>query len=158
MSKPIKQKTEQVLDTGTLELLGGALQPLNVPAESLKKLKSSIMDQVDAEEKAARPSLVTIHSSEGNWEQIAPKIHKKVLRLDLDTGAEAYLLRAEPGAEAPPHDHDLDEYCLVLEGEVDFDDLHLQAGDYHFAAKGSRHSAARTQTGALLYIQTALAA
>ncbi len=157
MSKSIHQEHERVLDAETVEMLGNELQPIALSPERMQGLKARIMDKIDMEV-PVQPDLVTIRSSEGAWVEIAPKLHKKVLRADPETGVEAYLLRAEPGAEAPPHDHDLDEYCLVVEGEVDFDDYHLECGDYHFAPKGSRHSAARTQTGVLLYIQTAMAA
>lgn len=158
MNKTIDPEFEQVLDNETLEQLGDALQPVALSDDRRHALRARIMQRIDAE--ATQPSelFVTIRSDEGDWEEIAPKIHRKVLHFNPDTGVESYLLRAEAGAEAPPHRHDHDELCLVLEGEVDFDDVHLEAGDYHFAARGSRHSAAHTQTGAVLFIQTAVAA
>lgn len=156
MSKPIDPKTEQTLDQETLELLGNELQSLLLPPERMKKLRARVMERIDDEVSSASAGFVTIRSNEGPWIEIAPLIHKKVLHTDPETGVEAYLLRAEPGAVAPPHEHDYDEYCVVLEGEVDFDEIHLEAGDYHFAPRGSVHSTARTQTGALLYLQTAV--
>ena len=51
---------------------------------------------------------------------------------------------------------DEDEYCIVLEGDVSFDDLDLSAGDFHFARQGSSHSIARSRGGALVYLESAI--
>lgn len=158
MKKITSTEIDQVLDEDMVELLSSDLQPLDLPAAQMAKLRSRIMQRIDEEEAQQADAFVTIRADEGVWEEIAPKLYRKVLRSDPQTGVEAYLLRAEPGAEAPPHMHEYDELCLVLEGEVEFDNVHLKAGDYHFAAKGSQHSMARTQTGVLLFLQTAIAA
>ena len=158
MSKSIDSKTEQVLDKRALELLGSELQALEVPPARISNLRKKIMRRIDTEKLPDLSDYVTIRANEGEWEEIAPKLHKKLLHLDPKTGVESYLLRAEPGAETPPHVHDHDEVCLVLEGEVEYDEFKLTRGDYHYASKGSQHSMARTQNGALLFLQTALAA
>jgi quercetin dioxygenase-like cupin family protein len=158
MSKSNEPEPEQLLDHATLELLANALRPVPLPLERMPGLRARVMERIDAEGTSTPAGFVTIRAAEGAWIEIAPKIHKKVLYSDPDTGVEAYLLRAEPGAEAPPHKHDHDEFCLVLEGQVDYADLHLNSGDYHFAPRGSTHSTATTRTGALLYLQTTRAA
>lgn len=158
MSKAGRPDVDQVLDNETVELLGNDLQPLELSASRLSELRSRIVRRIDDDMEQQTTAYVTIRAGEGIWVEIAPKIHKKVLHFDPQTGVESYLLRAEPGAEAPPHKHEYDELCLVLEGEVEFDNVHLKAGDYHFAARGSQHSMARTQTGVLLFLQAAIAA
>lgn len=55
----------------------------------------------------------------------------------------------------PPHEHPLDEECLVLEGEFTLESIKLRAGDFHFAPKGMTHGVARSEHGALLYIRGA---
>ncbi len=158
MNKPIDQTNEQVLDDQTLELLGANIKPVPLLLERTLSLRARIMDSI--EESVPNPivDLVTIRASEGDWQEIAPLIYKKVLHIDLSTGIESYLLRVESGAQSPAHEHPHDELCLVLEGEVYFEDIHLKTGDYHFAPKGSLHGIAQSETGALLFLQSGLAA
>jgi len=98
---------------------------------------------------------VTIRADEGQWIEIEPLLERKLLKVDHETGIESYLLRLQPGAAPQRHQHDADELCLVLEGDVSFDDIHLRAGDYHCARKGSWHGRASTVQGALLFLQSA---
>ncbi|MEN8133275.1 MAG: cupin domain-containing protein [Pseudomonadota bacterium] len=106
--------------------------------------------------KTASTDFITLRADEG-WFELAPKIEKKVLHIDHEAGTESYLLRVQPGAEVPPHTHAGDELCVVLEGEVTYEGgLRLQAGDYHMAKRGSTHQHARSETGALVYLQGAL--
>ncbi|MEA3278747.1 MAG: cupin domain-containing protein [Pseudomonadota bacterium] len=154
MSKPVREDHPEVLDEDTLWTLGCAQRATELPPGRMKALYSRLMERIDSEEEAEQAGFVTIRSFDGPWIQIAPKIKKKVLRADPAQGTETYLLRVDPGAEAPPHEHEHDEICLMLEGEVTFGAIHLRAGDYHLAPKGSRHETARSDTGALVLIQT----
>jgi quercetin dioxygenase-like cupin family protein len=135
--------------------IGEALRPVEPPPDRAAALRARVLDRIRQEGRTQAMDFKTIRSEEG-WFQLAPKIQKKVLYVDREAGTEAYLLRVEPGAEAPPHSHARDELCVVLEGEVAFDDLRLRAGDFHMAMGGSTHSAARSETGAVIYIQGAL--
>ena len=150
MTNQHDDSSDNKLDKTTLNLLAEAQQPVDVPADRVARMRKKLLQDI-------KPSLpldyITIRADEGEWEEIAPKIYKKVLHLDTKTGNESYLLRAEPGAVAPAHDHDHDELCFVLEGEIEFDHVSLKAGDYHFAPKGSQHSDARTHTGAVVLMQ-----
>ena len=89
-------------------------------------------------------------SGEG-WIEMLPKAHAKLLYTDGQ--AESYVIRLEPGAWAPAHDHPADEECLVLEGTLWQGDIFLQAGDFHVARPGDRHGDLRTDTGALVFIR-----
>ena len=155
MSKATETSYDDVLDEGTLQLLGDAPAVLDIPPEQMQRLRDRVMQRVADEGANASQSFITVRADAGPWIQLAPGIVKKVLFSDPETGTESYLLKAEPGTQAPPHDHTQDEHCLVLEGEVTYGDrIHLRAGDYHFAPGGSKHSTARTETGVLVYIQT----
>ncbi len=148
-------KYDDVLDEQTLQLLAEAPSSLNVSQERMQRLRHRVMERVDDAIAKASQSFLTIRADDGPWIEIAPKIKKKVLFANPETGTESYLLKADPGAEAPPHAHDHDEHCLVLEGEVTFGDgIHLRAGDYHFAPRGSVHGIAHTDVGVVVYIQT----
>jgi len=160
MSKGKRSASPQVLDDMMLALLGEAQTPVAMPAQRKSRLFSRIMDSIDAVESSEdrsdhRSGLVTVRADEGEWIVLAPKIEKKRLFLDRARNIEAFLLRLQPGAEVPRHLHQADEYCLVLEGDVSFADIHLKAGDFHLARRGSWHENARSQGGALLYLEAA---
>ena len=158
MTRQTEQHAPPVLDDDTLQTLGAAMAPTALPPERQQALRAKVMQRIAQEKTSGMTSLITIREGEGSWIQVAPKIEKKLLHVDRDAGTESYLLRVQPGAEAPGHRHEHDELCLVLEGEVNFDDVYLQAGDWHVAPKGSWHGTARSATGALLFLQSGLAA
>lgn len=89
-------------------------------------------------------------TSEG-WVEMLPKAHAKLLF--TDGVAESYMIRLEPGAWAPAHEHPADEECLVLEGTLWQGDVFLKAGDFHVARPGMKHGDLRTDTGALVFIR-----
>ena len=156
MSNKTIVKYDEVLDEQTLRLLGDAPAPLDVSPERMQRLRNRVMQGVDDDMAQASQAFLTVRSDDGSWVEIAPKISKKVLYANPETGAESYLLKAEPGAEAPPHVHEHDEHCVVLEGEFTYGEgIYLKAGDYHFAPRGSEHGIACTDIGVLVYIQTA---
>ncbi len=153
MSNTISTKYDEVLDEQTLQLLSDAPTVLNIAPGQAQTLRNRVMQRIGDDISNAARSFLTVRNHDGAWIEIAPKIKKKILFINANTHTESYLLKAEPGAEAPPHIHEYDEHCLVLEGELTFDDIHLQAGDYHFAPAGSEHGIAHTDVGALVYIQ-----
>ena len=154
MNNTTSTKYDEALDEQTLQLLSDAPAVLNTAPEQAQALRDRVMQRIDDDISDAAQSFLTVRNHDGAWIEIAPKIKKKILFINTKTSTESYLLKAEPGAEAPSHIHEYDEHCLVLEGELTFDNIHLQAGDYHFAPAGSEHSIAHTNVGALVYIQT----
>ena len=95
-------------------------------------------------------TLANSMTSEG-WIELLPKAHAKLLF--TDGAAESYMIRLEPGAWAPAHEHPADEECLVLEGSLWQGDIYLKAGDFHVARPGVKHGELRTDTGALVFIR-----
>lgn len=95
---------------------------------------------------------VTVHADKGVWRPFAPGVTAKLLWADRETGRRVALLRVAPGSTYPGHSHDLDEACLVLEGELRFGDLVLRAGDFHLARRGHDHPPATSPQGCLIYI------
>lgn len=155
MVKSTDTENNTVLDEQTLRLLSESPAVSETSPKLMKGLRERVMQRVDDDIADGAKAFVTIHADDGPWIELAPKLKKKVLYVNPETGTESYLLKAEPGAEAPPHYHEHDEHCLVLEGEVTYDNgVHLRKGDYHFAASGSEHGIARTGCGVLVYIQT----
>ena len=90
--------------------------------------------------------------SEGVWLDIAPGVQLKMLRVDPPTGERTALLRMEPGASCPEHDHPEVEECFVLEGEVNIDGHDYRRGDYVVAQAGTRHDTIVSVPGALLLL------
>jgi len=157
MSKSTITDRSEALDEHTIQLLGESPAVLDARSGQMKQMRDRVMRRIDDDIVNAEQSFLTVRANDGHWIELAPKIKKKILFANTETGTEAYLLKAEPGAESPPHVHSHDEHCLVLEGEITFGDgIHLRQGDYHFAPGGSEHGIARTDVGVLVYIQTKL--
>ena len=157
MTESSKLNQDQVLDRDTLELLGRAAARADLPAQRLAQLRDRVLHRLDEEQALATP-YVTIREDDGDWIELAPLMTKKILNVNLATGIESYLLRLLPGAAPERHQHDQDELCIVLEGDVSFDEINLKAGDFHYARKGSWHGRASTVHGALLFLQSGVAA
>ena len=142
-----ESRPDDPLDPTTLRLLGDA--PAAAPGAPAA-LRATVLARVAAD----AATLLTVREADGDWTDLLPGIRRKLLFSDPESGTETFLLRAEPGATLPPHDHDHDEHCLVLEGDVGYGEtIRLRSGDYHLARRGSEHAVAHTETGALVYIQ-----
>lgn len=153
MTDSDRHDREDVLGEDVLALLGSAIASGRHSPARLRRLRDRVMSRID-EAPPASPSLFdTIRAGEGDWIELQPRIEKKLLHFDEDTGVESYLLRLHPGAEPMSHEHDSDELCVVLEGDFSFGELRLEAGDFHYARKGSRHVDMSTDNGALLFLQ-----
>jgi quercetin dioxygenase-like cupin family protein len=80
-------------------------------------------------------------------------ISVKALRTDPVTGrAPSFLLRFEPGAKYPYHNHPAGEELFVVSGSCIIEGAMLEAGDYLYTPPGSKHSV-RTDTGCTLLFQ-----
>lgn len=132
-----------------------AIKTIDLDSIQMKSLRSHVMSQLDEQPSIETSKLLTIKADD-DWQQLSDKISKKTLYVDEENNQESFLLRIQPGTEDEPHLHSSNEHCLVLEGDISFGDLHLVAGDYHLAPKGSWHEKAYSVSGALLYIQTGI--
>lgn len=156
MSKSTDQDSLQTMEDAVFAQLAMDMRPIAPPEDRALKLRARVMEEITHEKKTASTDFITLRADEG-WFELAPKIEKKILHINHEAGTESYLLRVQAGAEVPPHTHAADELCIVLEGEVIFGGkLRLQAGDYHMAKRGSTHQYARSETGALVYLQGAM--
>jgi ChrR-like protein with cupin domain len=99
---------------------------------------------------------VTVRADAGRWERLARGLERKILHTSTDGGV-TYLVRGQPGARLPGHDHDDDEQIYVIGGDLTIGTLTLRAGDYHLARRGFHHPDAWSQNGCLLLV-TSLAA
>jgi quercetin dioxygenase-like cupin family protein len=88
------------------------------------------------------------------WLRSAPGV--EVLRLWGDARVVSMLVRFDAGASVPDHGHDLDEDCLVLDGEMFLGDILLRAGDYQLAPAGGTHWGEMSDVGCVFFFHGAI--
>ena len=76
-------------------------------------------------------------------------VEMKILLRDEATGLMTALVRMQPGATLPLHEHTDIEQTYVLEGSLADDEGEVRAGDYVWRPKGNRH-VAHAPNGALV--------
>lgn len=134
------------------ELLLDAGAAIDPGEEAATRMRSRLLDRVRAPADAA-DRLVTVAGDGGEWIETGPGNSIKILRSDEETMS--MLVRLDPGTTFPEHSHPADEETYVVEGETWFGDIHLVAGDYHLAPKGTTHGEVRTESGCVLLIRKA---
>jgi len=154
--------TVEILPVALIAALADSVVPAALPAGGMERVRVRLMEKVRADLPPAPMSaaldytFITLRGSTqpgDGWVEMLPKAHARLLFTDGE--AESYMIRLEPGASVPAHDHPADEECLVLEGTLCLGDVCLKAGDFHVARPGMRHGDLRTDTGALLFIRYA---
>lgn len=80
-------------------------------------------------------------------------VYIKPLMFDAEQGrAPSMLLKFDPGARYPVHDHPAGEEIYVIEGDIRLGKDHLFAGDYIYTAPGNIH-AVRTDGGCVVFLR-----
>ena len=149
------KENDFVLDSDFIEAVADSFDTEAADEHRVGRLRARVMERIDDANNGS--SLFdTIRSNEGEWIEILPNVQKKLLMADTEAGTESYLLRLHPNATLPAHVHESDELCYVIEGDLSFGDIYLEAGDYHYAHKGSRHGAVSTISGTLLFLQSGI--
>lgn len=99
-----------------------------------------------------------VHANDLPWEPIKyPGVYVKTLLVDRATGLLTVLLKMDPGAELPDHEHVLLEQTYVIEGrlvdkagpEVG---LSVGPGEFVWRPAGSRHTAWTPEGGLMIAI------
>ena len=99
-----------------------------------------------------------VHANEMEWEPIRyPGCKVKTLMVDPKLGLLTVLLKMEPGAQLPDHEHALMEQTYMLEGRlVDLEGpekgLEVGPGEFVYRPAGSRHTAYTPEGGLMLAI------
>lgn len=136
---------------GRVSSAGGAL--LYLRGTSIGSGVGVARDLITAWLPGAGASPVTVRADEGEWREMAPGVQTKSLWRDGDAGS--MLLRLQPGACVGAHAHQIDEECLMLDGEAFLGDTLLRAGDYQLAPAGTCHGELASDVGALLFVHGA---
>ena len=147
----VKDDDEKSIPDELVTELLVAAAPVDPGAEAAQRMKDRLLDRV--RDDASDDNLVTVRDETGEWIETGPGNSIKILRSDDETMS--MLVRLEPGTTFPRHYHPEDEETYVVEGETWFGDIHLVAGDYHLAPKGTTHGEVRTETGCVLLIRKA---
>ncbi|NWG29015.1 MAG: cupin domain-containing protein [Ignavibacteriaceae bacterium] len=99
-----------------------------------------------------------VRSTELDWKPLIESgvktdgIFVKILRYDEQTKrSPTIMLRFEPGATYPAHNHPKGEEVFVLEGEVKFGNSNLAAGDYLYTPPDGKH-AVWSKTGCVMLL------
>ena len=118
-----------------------------VPSGSFEK----ILARLDEEGKFL-PGTATKRASDAEWLEYSDGIVYRVLKVDERLRRQTLLVKMRPGAIYKSHSHDIDEECLVIEGDLQYGDLVLRAGDFHLATPGMVHPTGHTTAGCLLHV------
>ncbi len=106
---------------------------------------------------ASRSGVAKVNrSGDGEWLERGPGFRSKVLHEMSRIGRQTYLLQLDPGAVVASHEHDDDEECYVISGDISFGDILLGPGDYYVAPRGWRHGAIRSSNGCLCLVVAAM--
>jgi Uncharacterized conserved protein, contains double-stranded beta-helix domain len=99
------------------------------------------------------------HSHQKEWQPLVEHnvhykgVFVKSLRFDEATQrSKTILLKFEPGASYPFHNHPAGEELIVLEGEVIIEGEKLVAGDYLYTPPGFKHAVHSAQGGTLFFM------
>jgi hypothetical protein len=147
---------DDILDKDITGYLAEAQLPETIPEVTRSRLRGNLLDQIAREAAGIGEGYTTVRANEGEWVEALPGAEIKILYQMGDDGPLSYLARLAAGFEMPGHVHDLDEECIMLEGDLAMGDIYLEAGDYHFSAKGMNHGKHRTKQGALIFLRGAL--
>jgi quercetin dioxygenase-like cupin family protein len=97
-------------------------------------------------------SSAVVRTSTAPWKPSSvPGVSVKVLRRDTVTGESTALVRFEPGARFPAHNHPAGEEIFVVEGDFQVGRHRLTSGDYLYTPPNEKH-AASTEGGCLVMV------
>lgn len=139
-------------DLALLQLVAENWQGVAPPAERKEAMRAKLLKTIRGAD--APQGSFTLRETDGLWIDFTPLIKLKQLAMDAQENVVTVLARLAPGAVFPEHLNTADEECLVLEGAIRFGDHVVNAGDFHFMAKGNMHPEMISDHGALLYLRT----
>jgi len=104
------------------------------------------MDELD------HGSLLCVQCDDLPWKPSTFAAGLSVKDVAVTGGLEMQILRFEPGARLPPHEHECPEFIYVLEGELIVAGRRLSPGCASVASAGSVHSDVHSETGCVLVL------
>jgi anti-sigma factor ChrR (cupin superfamily) len=126
------------------ELTARSIEPVAPPSF----MKARILDAV----RHVPQNSTTVRSDEGRWKAVVPGVEMKRLSRDPKHGTVTFMLRFQPGATLPQHDHRGNEQTYVIEGSCTIGSVGLSQGDYHTVDAGERHGTVVSPNGCTLLL------
>ena len=121
------------------------------PVEPAPGLRGKLLARINAQEEAvsAVPHRKVVRGGDGPWVKMPiPGLEMRPL-----IGEKTFMVRMQPGASFPKHDHPHAEQCYVISGSItDADGLTLEAGDFVVMSSGTEHEPIHSTTGCTLFI------
>ena len=140
--------------------------PIEPPEHVRTEIQSQIAERslpaagkpaaASASNSGAVPAGVFVHTaSKARWRRSGiPGVWVQQLFADRSADRITMLVKCDPGARIPDHDHHGIEEMIVLEGEVRVGDLLLKVGDYFRALAGSDHGEIHSPAGCVCLLFT----
>lgn len=155
MNPPIDDERAPLPDA-IITALCDAIVPIEPPVERGPAMleRTLVLNAPPGESDDGHPGLRTRRRDDAGWVEMLPGVRARMLQ--TDGMAQSWLVRLDPGARAPAHDHPDVEECIVLEGEVEYlGGARLRAGDYQIAHRGAHHTELSSPIGALVFLRYA---
>ncbi len=158
MERSRKKEHSETLDHDVLDLLLDAHTVAPLSEQKTTRMRSHLMQKIREQKAFDDKNLIVVHKSDDGWIEALPGAQIKILRgeISIPNSLLSYLVRLEPKFTLAGHEHPFDEEILMLEGDLMLGDIKLTAGDFHFAATGTRHGDVSTLNGCLAYMRGAL--
>ncbi|MGA9853786.1 MAG: cupin domain-containing protein [Gammaproteobacteria bacterium] len=96
--------------------------------------------------------LVCLSCDDLPWKPSAFAVGVFVKDVAVTGGLEMQIVRFEPGARLPLHEHELPEFIYVLEGDVIIAGQHLSRGWASVASAGSVHTDVHSDSGCIFVL------
>jgi anti-sigma factor ChrR (cupin superfamily) len=135
-----------------------ALAEAAAPVPPPPRIRAALLARI-AEDRAVPAGLYVSRAGDGGWEAGRhPGTSRRVLYVDRERQRVTLLLRMEPNATYPAHDHPDVEECYVLEGELRLGGMVFGPGDYQRHEAGTGHEVQTTESGCVVLLTLGLAA
>ena len=126
-----------------------AAQPLISGSEGARLYVRQLMEPEDVPEIERAWWFSDAATSTSHWEALSEGVELQHLRLVGNVTSS--LSRITPGSHVGDHGHNLDEDCMMLQGDLFLGDILLRPDDYQVAPAGHNHVNSMSDTGALFY-------
>jgi quercetin dioxygenase-like cupin family protein len=129
-----------------LGTLASSVTSVTPPSQLWTKIEGAIDALPD-------PRVARVQKDAGVWLDLIPGIAIKVLSASNADGTNTFLLKFEPGARLPAHQHPHAEECFIVDGTMAFGAETFSAGDYVAYPAGVAHSEVYSPTGGTVLIR-----
>lgn len=134
----------------TIGLLSEALKPCPLPEGIAQRLSERLQQAVGAR---PRPAIKVQRAEDGRWISIMPGVEVRILHHNASTGHVTSLWRLAAGATLPAHDHQAEEECLIIDGDIRHQGHCYRAGDYMIGSRGSHHGEISSRDGGTMLLR-----